>query len=263
MAKMKTVDYTAPALAKGLNIVELLAGEAGGLTQVQMAARLGRKVGEIFRIVMTLEQRGFIERSSHGDGYRLSLKLFALAHIHPPTERLLHEALPIMHELVASSGQSVHLAVRYETRLLVLAHVPAPTPISLSVRLGADFPLADTTSGLVITAFEDERTRSDLIARCAGEGLAKEPARLNAQVLKQIRAKGFLREASSGIQGVMNISYPILDRAQRSVAALTLLFLKQTDPQVPLDVAQDLTHRASQAIAQRLGAAARVTGKEK
>jgi DNA-binding IclR family transcriptional regulator len=252
---MKNVDYTAPALVKGLEIIELLAAEAGGLTQVEMASRLGRKLGEIFRIVMTLEQRGFIERGSQGDGYRLSLKLFSLAHIHPPTERLLHAALPVMHDLVSSSGQSVHLAVRFDTRLLVLAQIPAPTPISLTVRLGADFQLAETTSGLVISAFEDERTRTDLIARCSGEdsSSSKQAPRMNAQIFKQIKARGYHREASSGVPGVLNISYPILDRAGRSVAALTLLFLKQAHLQVSLDEAQEQAHRASQAIALRLG----------
>ena len=52
--------YTAPALEKGLDILELLADAGEGLSQNQVAARLGRSVGEIFRMLEVLERRGWL-----------------------------------------------------------------------------------------------------------------------------------------------------------------------------------------------------------
>ena len=47
-------QYSAPALEKGLDILELLADSAPGLTQNQIATRLGRSASELFRMVEVL-----------------------------------------------------------------------------------------------------------------------------------------------------------------------------------------------------------------
>src|SRR5688572_13597466 len=80
--------YTAPALEKGLDILELLAGEGDALSQAAIAQRLARSTAELFRMLSVLERRGYVTRHADG-GYRLSLRLFELAHQHPPLKRLL------------------------------------------------------------------------------------------------------------------------------------------------------------------------------
>jgi DNA-binding IclR family transcriptional regulator len=72
-----------PALDKGLDVLELLAREAGGLSLNEIARSLGRTSSELFRMVVTLARRGYIEQRD-GDRYTLTLKLFELAHRHKP-----------------------------------------------------------------------------------------------------------------------------------------------------------------------------------
>ncbi|MFX6149205.1 helix-turn-helix domain-containing protein, partial [Acinetobacter baumannii] len=78
------------------------------LTLNQISRQLGRSVNEIFRMVVTLEQRGYLVADN--DHYRLSLKLFELAH-HQPIRSLVSTALPHMRELANRSMQSTHLTV--------------------------------------------------------------------------------------------------------------------------------------------------------
>jgi uncharacterized membrane protein len=52
--------YTAPALEKGLDILELLSRAETGLSQSEIARDLGRSVSEIFRMLVVLEERGYI-----------------------------------------------------------------------------------------------------------------------------------------------------------------------------------------------------------
>src|SRR5690606_35534132 len=85
--------YAAPALEKGLDILELLSAEGDGLTQHQIAQSLGRSASEIFRMLSVLERRGYLLRAADGV-YRLSLRMFELAHRHPPIRRLLTVAMP-------------------------------------------------------------------------------------------------------------------------------------------------------------------------
>src|SRR5260370_20715485 len=68
--------YPTPALEKGLDILELFASEQQGLTKTDVARRLGRTVSEVFRMLLCLEERGYIARSKDGERFHLTLQLF-------------------------------------------------------------------------------------------------------------------------------------------------------------------------------------------
>src|SRR5258708_10345026 len=89
--------YPTPALEKGLDILELFASTPEGLTVSEAARRLNRTVSEIFRMILCLEQRGYLAQSPNKERYHLTLRLFRLAQEHPPTKRLVSSALPAMH----------------------------------------------------------------------------------------------------------------------------------------------------------------------
>ena len=58
--KSRKKPYSAPALEKGLDVLELLSREDEGLTVSVIAKRLSRSVSELFRMLVVLEQRGYI-----------------------------------------------------------------------------------------------------------------------------------------------------------------------------------------------------------
>src|SRR5277367_1480665 len=75
--------YPTPALEKGLDILELFAHEPSGLTKSDVARRLNRTVSEIFRMLLCLEERGYIGRADDDDRFRLTLKIFRMALEYP------------------------------------------------------------------------------------------------------------------------------------------------------------------------------------
>ena len=104
--------YRAPALEKGLDILELLAAERGPVTRKEIFNRLGRSRGELSRMVHALEFRGYIERDAVSDGYRLSDRSLLMDRPQPCTRTLIETALPVMRQLALSLGQSCHLVLR-------------------------------------------------------------------------------------------------------------------------------------------------------
>lgn len=84
--------YRAPALDKGLDILELLAAQPQGLTRAEIIKEIERSASEIYRMLERLVARQYVMRTQEGDRYALSLKLFALAHMHPPMQRLINQA---------------------------------------------------------------------------------------------------------------------------------------------------------------------------
>src|ERR1700761_2597975 len=112
--------YRAPALDKGLDILELLASVDGGLTQSEIAKALGGSANENYRMLDRLVRRGYVLRND-ADRYELTLKLFGLAHLHRPIRRLVAQATPMMRELAQQTQQSNHLAVYDRSAVIVIA----------------------------------------------------------------------------------------------------------------------------------------------
>lgn len=155
-------EYAAPALDKGLDILELLAATSGALSQSEIADATGRSTGQIFRMLSTLERRGYVFRDKRSGLYVLAMKLFELAHQHPPLRGLVSVALPIMQELAHQARQSCNLAVLDGTVLdgavldgtgvRVIAQVESPADFGFRVRVGAAFDVATTATGAVLIA---------------------------------------------------------------------------------------------------------------
>src|SRR5579871_5842145 len=76
--------YHAPALEKGLDILEYLATESVPVSQADLARALGRTPSEIFRMLVLLERRGYVSKDAPSARYSLSLRLYAMAHAHNP-----------------------------------------------------------------------------------------------------------------------------------------------------------------------------------
>src|SRR5438067_321115 len=103
--------YKAPALEKGLDILELLATTSSPMTLTAIVNDLGRSHGELFRMVQVLEYRGYIEQDPAADGYLLTDRLFSLGIQRPKTHSLIEVALPEMRKLAQNIGQSCHLVL--------------------------------------------------------------------------------------------------------------------------------------------------------
>jgi DNA-binding IclR family transcriptional regulator len=249
--------YSAPALEKGLDVLELLAGSSPGLTQNQIAAQLGRSPSELFRMVEVLARRGYLGRSPSDGTYSLTLKLFELAHRQPPVKRLLAVALPLMHELARTTRQSNHLVVLHEQRILVLAQVDSPEAMGFSVRLGAHFDFrADRVSARVLTAFQSQERRVEMIEQM----LRNDPhppsrARLAARVAL-IGKQGYEEHISDTLPGITDLCFPIVDRGGHAVATLTQPYLRQRDVTLSVAKARVAHQRIAAAISRELGAVA-------
>lgn len=244
--------YAVPALEKGLDVVELLARTPDSLSMSAVATALDRTVSELFRVMQCLESRAYIERDPESDRYRLSMMLFNLAHTRPPTKALVSAATPIMDRIAISTMQSCHLCVMDELKIMVVAQVNSPSPMHYSVRLGAQFPTWETSSGIVLLAYQPDEARRSLLDRIMAVQSDVPREELEARCAA-IRADGCEVRTSAIVSGVTNITYPIFDHQGRIVAVLTTPFLPQVHLDVPIDEASALMAAGVREISSALG----------
>jgi DNA-binding IclR family transcriptional regulator len=221
--------YGAPALEKGLDILELLSESPDGLNQADIAKGLGRTVGEIFRMLDCLVRRQYVTVQRPADTYGLTLKLFELSHRHPPIRRLIDEALPLMKHVTRQTLQACHLAVLHDSNMVVLAQVDNPGDMGFSVRMGAQLRALQTTSGRVILAFHSPAERARLLDDYAGDsGKALDRRALEKQ-FALIRERGYGEDNSEQVSGVRNISFPVLNFAGDAIAAIAVPYLRRIE----------------------------------
>lgn len=192
-------DYAAPALEKGLDIIELLADSPGALSQSEIAEATGRSVGQIFRVLDVLERRGYLVRDRQSGLYSFSMMAFDLAHRHEPLRGLIALASTPMRELAERVQQSCNLSVLDSGRVRMIAQVESPADFGYRVRVGALFPVESTGQGEVLTS---------------GEVVVRR------YVLQH---------------GITDIVAPVLDARGRPVAALTVPFVATSFSEISID----------------------------
>lgn len=249
--KVKPVSYATPALEKGLDILELLAHERDGLTKSEIARSLNRTVSEIFRMLVCLERRNYISETT-ADRYVLSLRLFQLVQEHPPTERLLSEALPRMHILVERIQQSCHLGVLESARVVILAQASGSGSIGFYVKAGSNVDLIESATGQVILAYLPKDTLQRTLKEWERETGHSVPSDLRRH-LERIRRRGSEKRASYQIRGIINISCPIHDAQGHIVAALTVPCIQRLHEGVSTEEVERALAEATKEISAAIG----------
>ncbi len=220
-------SYSAPALEKGLDILEMLCRSEQALSSKEIAKSLGRSVGEIYRMLACLVERNYIAQVDD-NSYGITTKLFEMSHINPPTHRLLFEATPIMQRLSSELDQSCHLTVYSQGKQVVLCKVDTPSGMGFSVRAGTELDVLISASGRVLLAFQDAETRKFRI----DEAIQRRPQQADPQInniLDSIRASGFESVPSTQVRGLYAVSFPVLDTQGSAIAALTVPYAERID----------------------------------
>jgi DNA-binding IclR family transcriptional regulator len=234
--------YSAPALEKGLDILELLSLATEPLTMGQVADQLSRSKGEIFRMLVALERRGYILRNPDSDRFEIGNRLFEMAMHIAPTRNLIATAMRHIEKVAHELDQSCHLAVLSGTQIVVIARVEAPGEMGFSVRLGYRRRIDNATSGRVITAFSSPAQRSAIIEKLAADYPDFDRAAFEARLTK-VAAQGHDHAASPFVSGVTDIGAPVIGETGWAVAALTVPFIQRAGSPVTLAQARELLLR--------------------
>jgi DNA-binding IclR family transcriptional regulator len=241
--------YRAPALEKGLDILELLASHGAPMTPSQISVALDRSMSELFRMIQVLEYKGYIVSAETGEGFELSNKLFTLGMARAPIRSLLEAALPLMRELSRAVRQSCHLAVVSDGQMVVVARIENEGYLGFSVRPGYRRSLIEATSGSVLFAFQPAEVRKTWLAGL--KALKNSDQALDAFVARTdaIRTRGYEKAESDFVKGVTDLSAPVMG-VNGAAAALTIPFVQSFPPPATMEA----TIEQLRATAERLTA---------
>lgn len=250
------MKYQAPALDKGLDILEHLSAQSIPLSQTEIATGIDKSPNEIYRMLMSLESRGYILRDEVSGKYRLSLKLFHLSHRHSPVDELRKAAQYPLEELANAIMQSAHLSILYMNQVMVILHAKSPGPIALSIEEGNLFPLPLTASGKVLLAYMPDNEREIVLkGNDIFNAYTEKEQKKFHNSLNEIRNKGAYIRTSDLAAGVIDVSVPIGKGNTGIVACLTVSSLTALNVNKDIDNEDILTEalKTAKKIEQRIG----------
>lgn len=242
--------YRAPALEKGLDVLELLSAHGVPMTPSQMSSVLGRSVSELFRMIQVLEFRGYIEPSAQG--YGLTNRLFTLGMAQAPVKSLSEIALPVMRDLAIATGQSCHLVVPSGDQIVVIARIESPGDLGYSVRIGYRRNLIEATSGLLLYGCASAATKDHLSRRLAERHGVQKTGRF-IKAAEAAAAEGHVKRDSDFVKGVTDLVAPIMG-ADGIIATLITPFIQRTPPTCDMTACQRYLREAAATISQAMGA---------
>jgi IclR family transcriptional regulator, KDG regulon repressor len=226
------VNHGTAALARGLAVLEALADVDGGrddLGVVELAELVGGDKSQLSRALATLEERGWVDRDPDTLGYRLGWRVFGVA-ARAGDRRLLEAARPVLRELVAEFGESVHLSVREGDMVLTLLSESPPAALHAPARVGGLTPIATTSAGRVLVS---DLGGPELEALGLGDSAAAvaEAARRGFAIVREefepglVAAAAPIHDASGAIMAALNVSAPRFrfdDRLEEAAARLVV-----------------------------------------
>ncbi len=213
------------SLAKGLAVLEMLAGSPRPLTAAQLSRQLKYPRPTLYRILDTLLLHDFVTREGDGACYDLSFKVLDLGHRRLERTDLLAAARPVLKRLEAEFRETVHLAIPQEGRMVYLDKCEGSGPFCTHSRPGSSVPMHCTALGKAILAFlPSTRTRAILHTH----GMPRYTPRTTVSAVAMERELSTIRRLGYSVDdvefepGVRCVGAPILDHRGQPVAAISV-----------------------------------------
>lgn len=139
---MKTVeekDYTVPALARGLKILDMFSEQTPVLSTNDFAEHLGVTTSSIYRIVQTLTDMNFLKKVARNT-YELGPAVISRGYTYLAGRDIIDISAPHLGHLRDITSVSCHLAIREGREAIYIYRSLASQRLSVNVPIGTRLP---------------------------------------------------------------------------------------------------------------------------
>lgn len=206
----------AAAVDRALSLLLAFRESDGPLPLAELSRRTGLYKSTALRLLASLERAGLVQRLAQADApprYTVGPAVARLERVHRAQFSPDQVVLPVLHTLVAATGESAAYHVRQgqvpHQRRVCLYRVDSPQPVRDHVKAGDELPLDRGTGGRVLSAH--------------GQGDdSRAPTAAERRLYAQIRAQGYCCATGDRLAEVTGVSAPVWGPDAQVVAALTL-----------------------------------------
>ena len=214
------------SVIKAFKILESFHGLYKEATISELASETGLGRAVVYRMVLTLEQIGYLERCREGKSFRLSFKCFDLGmnylsghDVRSLTSPKLHDFVPLYADassLAILDGSDVVYIDRYEEGL---------DRSGLVRRIGSRIPVYGAAVGFALVAFLPREQQIEILGSKPREKLSERTViDLDEllDILAETHERGYAASDQLNAYGLRTLAAPILDHNDKAVAAISI-----------------------------------------
>jgi IclR family transcriptional regulator, KDG regulon repressor len=225
MAKKEKSDYLIQSVSHALDLLEQFRDEVYELGVTELSKRLQLHKNNVFRLLATLESRGYIEQNKVTENYRLGLRTLELGQTFVRQMGILRQSRPVLEALVRECNETSYVAILKDFHIVYLDVVETDLTVRVVPRVGSRLPAYCTAAGKVqIAHLSDEELELYLPPKelkpftpntiTDRDALKRHLAKVNEQ--------GYAIDDEELDIGVRCVSAPIRDYTRRIVGAISI-----------------------------------------
>ena len=223
MAKREKRSYVIQSVTNAFNLLEEFKEDRDELGVTELSKRLGLHKNNVFRLLATLESKGYIEQNKATDNYRLGVKSLELGQTFIKQLGLVRQAKPFMREIVEKCNETAYIGVIRQNSVVYLDVEEANQTVRVANRVGWRLPMHCTAIGKAQIAFVSEEEFDKLgildnMERFTPNTIIDKGEFINH--LKEVAKQGYAVDNEEYNLGVRCVGVPLRDYTGRVVGGI-------------------------------------------
>ena len=217
MVKREKANYMIQSVSHAIDVLEELAKAAGEVGVTELSKRLKLHKNNVFRLLATLELRGYVEQNSETEDYRLGVKALQLGQAYLTQSDLVAKSLPILRSLSEEIGETVSLAILQNGQVQFPVSVESKRPVKVAPCIGVSFQAKVNAAGRLLTAQLPDAVLSEILS-----GNTPQDAAVKNQ-LNELRTSGQIVDRGAIEADVVSIARVVMGNKNEVVGAIEVL----------------------------------------
>ena len=225
MVRREKSNYVIHSVSHALDVLEQFPGSGDEIGVTELSKKLKLHKNNVFRLLATLEARGYIEQNKATENYRLGLKCLQLGQAYVGQIGFLHQAQSTLQGLSEETGESTFVSLRKGMGVVPLDFVESKSHVRVASFLGETLPLYCTAPGKIHLAFGSE----DELRHGIPESLVRytEKTIVDRQILlrqiQEVSEAGYALDLGEFVEDVTCVAVPVRDHTRGLVGSLTVI----------------------------------------
>ena len=217
--------YSINSIIRASRILKCLSGGKSHFKMSELARQVGLDRSTTYRILVSLEQAGFVEKDEKAGTYSLGLAAFEIGNAYLSQMDLIQVSKPIMTDLAQKVQETVHLAVLSDTEIVYVDKCDSPRSLGVISKIGQRGPVYCTALGKTLLAFQSEDEQSRIIHKIRMAPITSRTITSKQKLVEElrgIRKQGYALDRREIEEDVECIGAPIRNHIGDVIAAISI-----------------------------------------
>ncbi|MCI5065156.1 IclR family transcriptional regulator [bacterium] len=215
--KREKANYMIQSVSHAIDVLEELAHVRGEVGVTELSKRLKLHKNNVFRLLATLELRGYVEQNPQSEDYRLGVKVLELGQAYLIQSNVVQRSTPILRRLADETGETASLAILQNGQVQYPISFEPKKPVRVAGRIATSVAAKQSAVGRLLTAQLSDAALDEILA----PNTAQDAAIRNQ--LSELRGSGKVLDKGATEAEVVALSQVVRGTGNTIVGAIEVL----------------------------------------